>query len=169
MNEAHRRALFALLFVSIVVSASTGWSDPNVKDVALDPGLAVQIVGKSGWDKSTPEKSYFGVYSANKAGDAAWIIDTFAPAERDGVTKLTSDQQLLAANTEIFKNNVQETIRRKIEYSGVVILVVEALRSDGRISLRNIPFKKVGTDWLVTNELSSDKYFLALKSGYIDR
>ena len=127
------------------------------------------MISRQNWDRSTPETSYLGAHAANEIADARWIVDTFAPDERKAIEQRVADKQLLDANTRLFRSMVSETITEKILYRGYVILVIEAVRSDGRRFLRNIPMKLVGRDWFMTNDLASDKVFLGLKSGYVDR
>jgi len=159
-------ASFLLLLTGAFAAAR---SEAATREVALTPPLSVKPVTRDRWDRSTPEKSYLGAYSANKAADKAWIIATFAPAERGAIAKNVNDQQLLDANTAVFASIDAETIMKRVEYGDYVILVIEARGKDGRRFLRNIPLKPVAGQWFLTNDLASDRVFLELKSGYIDQ
>ncbi len=168
------RRAFATVLAFMLHPASLAWPDPAAQEIKLEPAIEVKaievkMISRERWDRSTPEKSYFGVHSANKNGDVEWIVAGFAPAERDSIRKYVGDKQLLDANTALFRSITRETIIKKVTYGDYVILVLEARRSDGRRFLRNIPFKSVGRDWLVTNDLSADPVFLGLKSGYVDQ
>jgi hypothetical protein len=162
-----RTALVCLLLPLTGALDTTG-ADPGIREITLAPPISVTPIVRTNWDRSTPEAAYLGAYSANKAADKAWIIETFAPAERDTVARNVNDQQLLAGNTAIFAGIATETIQKRVEYGSYVILVVEARGKDGRRFLRNIPFKPVDGQWFVTNDLASDEMFLRLKSGYVD-
>jgi hypothetical protein len=150
-----------LLLVSSAFAAAR--SEATIREVALAPPMSVEPINRDGWDRSTPEKSYLGAYSANKAADKAWIIATFAPTEREAIAKNVNDEQLLDANTALFASIAEETIQRRVEYATYVILVVEARRNDGRRFPRNIPFKPVDGQWFITNDLASDRVFLEVK------
>lgn len=162
----------AAITLILALAGCPSWpvrADNSPQDIAITPPLEVTMISRESWDRSTPEKSYFGVYTANKKADRQWIVDTFVPEERDAIRKLVGDRQLLDANTRLFESINKETITKKIAYRGYVILIIEALRSDGRRFLRYVPMKLAGRDWLLTNDLASDKVFLNLKSGYVDR
>jgi hypothetical protein len=161
--------VFVALVLFVASAASVAQVIESAREIIISPPIAVMPTTRDGWDKSTPEKSYFGVYAANKSGDEAWIVETFVPTERESVARNVHDAQLLAANTAVFAAIAGETIQKRVEYGNYVILVIEARRTDGRRYLRNIPFKSVDRAWLVTNELAADKVFLGLKSGYVDQ
>jgi hypothetical protein len=167
MKNSAASATLSLLLL-LTGAFFTARADAGVREIALTPPIPVRPITRDSWDRSTPEKSYLAAYSANKAADKAWIIETFAPAEREAVAKNVNDQQLLDANTALFASIAEETIRRRVEHGAYVILIIEARGKDGRRFLRNIPFKPVAGQWFLTNDLASDQVFLELKSGYID-
>jgi hypothetical protein len=170
MRNFDRRIGMVMLLLSMPFQGSMSWAaDPATKEIEFMPALEARTIDKQDWNRSTPERCYLGIFTANKTADSQWIVEGFAPAERDSIRKMVADKPLLEANTQLFSNTAKETIAKKIIYGDYVILVVEAIRTDGRHHIRNIPFKRVGSDWLVTNDLSADKVFVELKSGYIGR
>src|SRR5215469_10111762 len=102
MRQLAASATFVSLLLLLTDAFFTARADAGVREIALTPPIPVIPITRDSWDKATPEKSYLGAYSANKAADKAWIIETFAPAERGAIAKNVNDQQLLDANTAVF-------------------------------------------------------------------
>lgn len=117
--------------------------------------LTITPVEEAAWDKSTPESSYAGIYSANRAGSIEWMLATFDTASR-GRVKAAMTEEALANNAKIFRLITEENVVERIEYGGYVILVNVSTLENGQTVPSINPMKKTADGWLLTNDLEND-------------
>lgn len=117
--------------------------------------LVITPVEQPVWDKSTPEASYAGIYSANRTGSTEWMLATFDTTSRATV-KAAMTAEALANNAKIFAMIVEEKLVERIEYGDYVILINVSTLENGQTVPSINPMKKTAEGWLLTNDLEND-------------
>jgi len=132
-----------------------------------DPPLRVREVTRGKADRSTPESAQASFYSANRAGDRAWILANWA--RPDEIRELVDEH--LDQNTRAYARMSGERILGRAEYEGRVLLLVERTFEGGRTSAVVNAYQDGPGGWKATNALSDDRthdvVFAALRSGVI--
>ena len=121
-----------------------------------DPPLEVKpIASRDQWDRSTPEKSFFGISAANRKGDRDWILAGFVPDEREEMGRLVHGE-MLKKNTEEYNKVEHEYILDRLEFGPYRILLIKMVDKDGSVFAKRTVFKKTEEGWLQTNSLRAD-------------
>lgn len=141
-------------------------SDPSGTPVILtyesiifDPAKEITEIDEKKWDKSSPESSYRGIYTANKRGNAEWIIRGFVPLERERIRNMVTNKELLDKNTMVHSSISKEYLVQEIFYGNYIILMVFHVNKNGDQWPMDYTFKETKEGWLLTNKLSQDLFF----------
>ncbi len=135
------------------------------------PPREAPLVARNQVDRSTPERAYASMRSANTVNDHSWIVENFVASERDEVQKMLADASMERRNWDYYKTIRKAEITGTTFISGFTILLVREETESG--TARRIPVTMIQTSagWMITNALSSDGtfdvVFNALRSGSV--
>ncbi|MFH1622790.1 MAG: hypothetical protein ABIA97_06725 [Candidatus Omnitrophota bacterium] len=134
-----------------------------------EPNIQIKEISKDAINRNTPEDAELSIYSANKKGDAQWILDSWAQEDQKNIQDLLND--FLSKNTDIFQSMDRSYITGRAEYKNYILLFIQNLFKDGRKSPVIHTYIKTTGGWKATNALSADEtfdvIFAALRSGQV--
>lgn len=124
-----------------------------------DSPIELAPIEQNAWNRSTPESSYRGLWTAYKQGNAEWILRGMTPEERERKRDLVNNRETLAKNTAVYGSIDRQFILQKIFYGDYVILrIASKSRSDRGTFDQDIVYKQTTEGWLFTNELAEDPF-----------
>ena len=125
----------------------------------LHPPVAVNLVRRGEADWSTPERAIASIFWANVAGDVAWIVENYAPAEREEVRKQFADPAAAQRVRDYYRNAGKAVITASAEIGGFTALFLLGLDDDGDPTLLSAVLSKGPSGWRQTNALARDDTF----------
>jgi hypothetical protein len=129
---------------------------------AFDPPKALTPAERATQSFATPESALAAMYAANKSNDLDWILETYAPDEREA-TKAALTSEEIKRNNALAANISALEILERVEYGeSYVVLIVAITVGSGTRFVHSIPMKKTEAGWFSTNELSDDPFFTSV-------
>ena len=125
----------------------------------LNPPKEVEIISKQSIDRTTPEKAAVSRLSANKSYDVEWMIENWAPEDRNEIKAFFEDQEVFRKNQEFFKTIfAKQFILGKVTYKEYVILLARDDYKNGKSGVPRVyPYINVKNGWRETNALAADE------------
>lgn len=130
--------------------------------VRYDPALRIAPVELANWDRSTSEASLRGFFTANKLGQAEWLLSAMAPEERERRRALVTNKEVLDRNTLAYSTVANGYLVEKLLYGSYEILRVVNVTRDGKRWTQEFTYKRTPEGWLFTNELAEDPFVTAV-------
>jgi hypothetical protein len=123
------------------------------------PPAPLPLVSRSDADWSTPERAAASCVSANLAGDAAWIAESYVPAEREAVRKQFSDPVIAQRTRDYFRSMGKVEMTGWAEVRGLTVVFLQGRDADGDATFASATLSKTGSGWRQTNALAEDDMF----------
>jgi hypothetical protein len=112
---------------------------------------------QAGW--STPERAIASIISANSAGDATWMIESFAPTERERARRQLSDPMFFEQTRDYYRHLGIVRITGEAEVRGFMVMLLLGQDEDGDATLLITTLAKTPEGWRQTNALAADDEF----------
>jgi len=137
------------------------------------PPLVAPLIERPQADRSTPERAFASMRSANTVNDHAWIVENFVPAERAEIQKMLSDASMEKRNQDYYKTIRSAEITGTALLRGFTILLVREETDTGTARRVPVTLARTPSGWMLTNALSNDStfdvVFGALRSGTVEK
>ena len=125
----------------------------------LNPLQAVNPISRAQADWSTPEHAAASVISANTAGDPAWMVENYVPAEREAVSKRLSDPDVLRTTVSYYQNLGRVSRTGSAELRGFTLVFLQGVDEDGDATILVLTLSKTSDGWKQTDTLAHDDTF----------
>jgi hypothetical protein len=145
--------------------------DKDIVEVSLigeayDVEKKINLVKKDNIDRTTIEGAVSSVFSANKSGDAEWIIDNFASDEKEKIRPVYENKKFIEGNKKFINEQTKQLIKAQTKYKEYTIVFIQQLKKDEQVT-EALAFKKEGDQWKQTTTLFTDETFDVITSALI--
>jgi hypothetical protein len=141
----------------------------SVPGKLLQPPLVVTPVLRNQADWSTPERAIASIISANSAGDATWMIESFAPAERERARRQLSDPMFFKQTRDYYRHLGTVRITGEAEVRGFMVMLLLGQDEDGDATSLITTLAKTPEGWRQTNALAADDEFDLISTAVYTR
>ncbi|HYL34682.1 MAG TPA: hypothetical protein VEV17_02075 [Bryobacteraceae bacterium] len=135
----------------------------------IAPPRAVPLIRRADAKWASPESCVDSIRSANTAGDAAWILENFAPGDQADVRRLVSDPDLAKRNQDYYKSVSKAEIMALVDLREYRVAVLREETVQAKAVVVPLTMVKTPAGWRQTNALSKDETFdvlwAAVRSG----
>ena len=125
----------------------------------LNPPLPVKLISRHQADWSTPEHAAASILSANAAGDIAWVVQNYVPAERQAIGQRLSDPVTVDGTKNYYRSLGTASITGRTEILGFTLLFVQGVDEDGDSAVLVVTLSKTPEGWKQTEALAHDDTF----------
>ena len=125
----------------------------------IAPPRTVLLIRRADAKWASPESCVDSIRSANTAGDAAWILENFAPGDQADVRKLVGEPDLARRNQDYYKSVSKAEIIALVELGAYRIAVVREETVQAKATVVPLTMVKTPAGWKQTNALAKDETF----------
>lgn len=124
-----------------------------------NPPAALPEIARRDADWSTPEQAAAASISAELAGDASWIAESYVPSERAEVRRQFSDPALARRTSDYYRGMGKIGMTGWAELRGFRVVFLLGQDPDGDATVQSLTLAKTDRGWHQTNALADDDTF----------